>query len=293
MAPGSDGMFAYARPRSLPETFALLDAEPAARLLAGGTDLLVGVRKGTVAAPLLIDLKRVAELQDGITERDGALRIGAGTVLTEVIDDRRVQEAFPALVAAARVVGSIQIRNRATLAGNICNASPAADTVPPLLAFGALLELAGPDGRRRVPLAEFLVGPGRTVLGTGELVTAVELPLPNVTTGSAFERMTRRRGVDLATVNLACTVTSAGVTRFAFGAVGPRAFLVVDDTGTLAGGTADPTEEDAIIRRMTAEATPISNVRASREYRQAMLLVLSRRALHAARARLAEASGDR
>jgi CO/xanthine dehydrogenase FAD-binding subunit len=286
-------MFAYARPQSLAETFALLETQPAARLLAGGTDLLVGVRKGTVVAPMLVDLKRVAELQGGITEHDGALRIGAGTVLTDVIEDRRVQTAFPALVAAARVVGSIQIRNRATLAGNLCNASPAADSVPALLVVGAIVELTGPDGPRRMPLADFIVGPGRTVLGPGELVTAVELPMPVDPVGSAFQRMTRRRGVDLATVNLACAVTSIGVTRFAFGAVGPRAFLLADETGILASGTADPAQEDAIIRGMTAQATPISNVRASREYREAMLLVLSRRALRAARERLAEARRGR
>lgn len=282
-------MFAYARPQALSETFALLDAEPEARLLAGGTDLLVGVRKGTVVSSLLIDLKRVAELAGGISEVEGALRIGANTVLTDVINDRRVQETYPALVAAARVVGSIQIRNRATLVGNLCNASPAADIAPPLLVLGAILEVAGPHGRRRVPLAEFLIGPGRTMLGPGELATAVELPLPADPVGSAFQRITRRRGVDLATVNLACAVTSGGVTRFAFGAVGPRAFLVADETGILAGGTADPIAEDAIIQRMTAEATPISNLRASREYRQAMLLVLSRRALRAARDQLTEA----
>ena len=282
-------MFAYARPRSLSETFALLRAQPGARLLAGGTDLLVGIRKGTVRAPLIIDLKRVAELGGGITERDGAIRIGAGTVLTELIEDPRMQAVYPALVAAARVVGSIQIRNRATLVGNLCNASPAADTVPPLLVFGALLELAGPDGHRRVALADFLGGPGRTALGPSEIVLAAELPLPADPVGSAFQRMTRRRGVDLATVNLACAVTTDGVTRFAFGAVGPRAFVAADESGTLASGTAGPTAEDAIVRRMTAEATPISNLRASREYREAMLLILSHRALRTARERLAEA----
>jgi carbon-monoxide dehydrogenase medium subunit len=287
-------MFAYARPESLAETYALLGAEPGARLLAGGTDLLVGIRKGTVVAPMLIDVKRVAELQDGIVERDGMLRIGAGTVLTDVIADRRVQEAYPALIESARVVGSIQIRNRATLAGNLCNASPAADTVPPLLVAGAQLELVSAAGRRRVPLAEFLVGPGRTVLGPAELVSAVELPLAADAVGSAFQRMTRRRGVDLATVNLACAVTSDGVTRFAFGAVGPRAFLAEEDeSGTLADGAADPIAQDAIIRRMTAAATPISNVRATRESREAMLVVLSRRALRTARERLAEARRGR
>jgi CO/xanthine dehydrogenase FAD-binding subunit len=286
-------MFAYARPESLVETFAMLGAEPGARLLAGGTDLLVGVRKGTVDAPLLIDVKHVAELERGITERNDILRIGASTVLTEVIADQRVQEAYPALVEAARVVGSIQIRNRATLAGNLCNASPAADAVPPLLVAGAVLELAGPAGRRHVPLAEFIIGPGRNALEEAELVIAIELPLAGEPVGSAFQRMTRRRGVDLATVNLACAVTSNGVTRFAYGAVGPRAFLAEDESGTLADGTADPTAQDAIIRRMTAAATPISNVRASREYREAMLVVLSGRALRSARERLAEARRDR
>lgn len=286
-------MFAYARPESLSETFALLDAEPAARLLAGGTDLLVGVRKGTVVPPLLIDLKRVAELRAGIVERGGFLRIGAGSVLTEVIEDPRVREAYPAFVAAACVVGSIQIRNRATLAGNLCHASPAADTVPPLLVFGAVLELAGSSGRRRVPLAEFVLGPGRTVLRAGELVMAIELPMQPDPVGSAFERMTRRRGVDLATVNLACAVSSDGVARLAFGAVGPRAFLATDETGTLAGGTADHASQDEILRRMTAEATPISNLRASREYREAMLLVLGRRALRTARERLTGARRGR
>ena len=144
-----------------------------------------------------------------------------------------------------------------------------------------------------MPLAEFIIGPGRNALEPAELVIAIELPLAGEPVGSAFQRMTRRRGVDLATVNLACAVTSAGVTRFAYGAVGPRAFLAEDESGTLADGTADPTAQDAIIRRMTAAATPISNVRASREYREAMLVVLSGRALTSARERLAEARRDR
>lgn len=283
-------MFSYARPTSLEETFALLREEPRARLLCGGTDLLVGLRKGTLRPPLVVDLKRVAELVPGIEQSDGTLRIGATTVLTRVIADERVRRRFPALVEAALVVGSIQIRNRATLAGNLCNASPAADTAPPLLVHGALLELAGPTGRRRMPLDEFLVGPGRTVLQPGELVTAVELPLPSEPVGAAFGRMTRRRGVDLATVNLCCAVSATGVTRFAFGAVGPRPFLAVDESGTLADTSADPVRQEETLRQLTAKATPISNVRATAQYRREMLLVLSRRALQQARARLAEVS---
>lgn len=283
-------MFEYARPGTLAETVALLGEVPGARLLSGGTDLLVGVRKGTLRTPLVVDLKGVGELRPGIEERDGVLSVAATTPLTTLIADERVRARFPALVAAAQVVGSIQIRNRATLAGNICNASPAADTATPLLAYGAMVAMHGGHGSRRVALEEFFLGPGRTALGVDEVVTAVELPLPSRPLGAAFGRMTRRRGVDLATVNLACTVSADGVTRFAFGAVGPRPFTVVDPTGTLASGDADA--QNAVLRELAGRATPISNVRASREYRAEMLVVLSRRALAEARADLQAQSRD-
>ena len=282
-------MFEYERPSSLDETFALIEAEPAARLLLGGTDLLVGLRKGRVTTPLVVDLKRVADLESGVTERDGRLRIGARTILTDLVADERVRTRYPALVDAANVVGSIQIRNRATLAGNMGNASPAADTATPLLVHGAEVELARRTGTRRVALADFLTGPGRTLLEPPELISAIELPLPDGPMGSAFARMTRRRGVDLATVNLCCAVSSTGATRFAFGAVGPRPFVVTDATGILAGADAAPARQDELLRDLTDQATPISNVRASREYRQAMLFVLARRALEAARGHLQEA----
>ena len=281
-------MFQYARPASLTDVLAMLDAVPDARLLAGGTDLLVGVRKGTVRPPLVIDLKRVRDLAFGIGQTGTTIRIGATTVLTDIIADELIRAGFPALVQAALVVGSIQIRNRATLAGNVCNASPAADTATPLLVHDAVLELVGRNGVRRVPLAEFLLGPGKTALAPGELVSAIEIPLPAAPVGSAFGRMTRRRGVDLATVNLCCSVSATGETRFAFGAVGPRPFLAVDSGGRLAGAAG--IEQDDIVRGLTAQATPISNVRASREYRQEMLFVLARRALETARQRLREAS---
>lgn len=278
--------FDYARPHTLHEALSLLHEVPDARLLCGGTDLIVGLRKGKLQPPLVIDLKRVSDLPPGIWEADGRLRISATTVLTDVIGDERIQSRFPALVEAARVVGSIQIRNRATLVGNLCNASPAADTAPPLLVYDAALEVLGPSGIRNVPLAEFFVGPGQTVLDRGELVTAVELPIPPEPVGSAFARMTRRRGVDLATVNLCCAVSAGGGAVFAYGAVGPRPFRVSDDSGVLADPDRDEGSQERVLRTLAAQASPVSNVRASREYREAMLLVLSRRALAEARRRL-------
>ncbi len=282
--------YAYARPRTLDETFALLADAPDARLLCGGTDLLVGLRKRTVRSSLLVDLKDVTDLGPLIEQRDGMVRIGATTILSDLIADDLIARYFPALVAAAQVVGSIQIRNRATLAGNVCNASPAADTVPVLLVHQAVVELVSRAGVRRVALADFLVGPGRTGLRPGEVVSAIELPVPTDRFGSAFGRMTRRRGVDLATVNLACLVTASGPARFAFGAVGPRALMLTDDSGVLADPDAVPKSRNAALARLTEQATPISNVRASREYRQAMLEVLSQRALDAAHRRLRESS---
>jgi CO/xanthine dehydrogenase FAD-binding subunit len=281
-------MFAYERPENLDEALAILGAEPAARPLLGGTDLLVFVRKGTIDPPLVVDLKRIDALAPRIEEADGVVRITAATVLSRIAADERVRARFPALVEAADVVGSIQIRNRATLVGNLCNASPAADTAPPLIAHGARVELVAPGGRRQLPVADFLLGPGRTALEPDELVSAVEIPIPSGPIGSAFARMTRRRGVDLATVNLACVIDASGDTRMAFGAVGPRPFAAADATGILADDEADPAAQDDALRLMTAGATPISNVRASREYREAMLLVLARRAAAEARARRRE-----
>ena len=281
--------FAYSRPASLDEALAILRGRPDARVLSGGTDLLVAVQKGAVRPSLVVDVKSVPELGGGITELDGGLRVPASTVITDLVAHPLAVAHFPALVEAALVVGSIQIRNRATLAGNVCNASPAADTVPPLLVHRAEVELIGEAGRRRLPLDGFLLGPGRTALGPGELVAALWLPLPSGPMGTAFGRMTRRRGVDLATVNLACAVDDQGITTLAYGAVGPRAFVARDATGALADPSTDGDRRDELLRELAAPASPITNVRATREYRRDMLLVLSRRALDTSLRRLREA----
>jgi CO/xanthine dehydrogenase FAD-binding subunit len=189
-----------------------------------------------------------------------------------------VQKWFPALAEAARFVGSVQIRNRATLAGNMCNASPAADTAPPLLVYGARLRLAGPAGSRVVPLDEFFVRSGVTTLAAGELVTAIELPMPSGRVGSAFERRTRRRGHDLASVTVAVSVSDAGETQLAYGSLGPRPWLFMSDSSS-------PDLETWFAR---AAPSPTS-MRATPDYRLAMLRVLADRALATARERLAEA----
>jgi carbon-monoxide dehydrogenase medium subunit len=281
--------FAYARPASVAEAVALLAAHgPDARVLAGGTDLVIRLRDGTARPSLVIDVKRIADLDPAIREVDGRLVIGATTVMTEIADDERIRRRFTALAEAAAVVGSVQIRNRATLAGNLCNASPAADTAPALLVYGAEVVVAGPAGVRRISVDELFVRSGVTTLRTGELVTAIELPIPAARIGSAHVRRTRRRGHDLASVTLACSVDDAGVTRIAYGSVGPRPVLAVDDTGVLADPSAPDEARDAILERMFAGASPSPrSMRAGPDYRLAMLRVLGRRALRTAIQRLA------
>jgi carbon-monoxide dehydrogenase medium subunit len=275
--------FEYVRPKSLDELLAVVNAHgSAARLLGGGTDLLVRLRKGHDPPKIVIDLKKVEALRSDVVRIDSGLRIGARTVMTDIIEHEDVRRHFPALVEAATVVGSIQIRNRATLAGNICNASPAADTAPALLIYDASVNLIGPGGTRRVPLQEFFIGPGRTVLAHGEIVESIDLPFPAASARAAFERLTRRQGVDLAIVSICCLVNPPGEVRFAFGAVGPCPFLVREDDSRLLGDHVAAADLDAALGRILAAASPISDLRASREYRSAMLPVLARRALSAA-----------
>ena len=280
--------FVYIRPDALSEVFVALELEgPRAVLLAGGTDLLVALRNRTIRPSCVIDLKRVTELRPLIGDVERDTRISATTVLTDITDHQNVRDRFPALVDAATTVGSAQIRNRATLTGNICHASPAADTAPALLVYGAMVNLASARGDRRVSLNDFFVGPRKTALQPGELVTSIDLPMPAGPRAATFARITRRRGVDLATVSLCCMVEATGRTQFAFGAVGPRPFLVADESGLLSDPKVGDAAKDEVLRRMLTRASPISDVRGSREYREAMLLVISRRALHASIERLA------
>jgi carbon-monoxide dehydrogenase medium subunit len=279
--------FTYVRPDTLDEALALLEEHgPNAVVLAGGTDLAVRLRTGRILPAVVIDAKRIPALRAGVTETGACLRVGAGTVMNDLITDARVRRHFLALSEAAHEVGSVQIRNRATLAGNICNASPAADTAQALLVYGAVVNLVHSTGTRSVPIDQFFKGPGRADLRRGELVESIDLPIPTQPQGAAFARATRRRGVDLATVNLACLVKASGQTLFAFGAAAPRPILVIDGSGKLADPGCSQDERTNILEGLISLTTPISDVRASHEYRRALLRVMSRRVLDVAICRL-------
>jgi CO/xanthine dehydrogenase FAD-binding subunit len=281
--------FAYERPTSLGDAIALLaEHGPEARLLAGGTDLIIRLRDGSIGPRTVVDLKRIGELDGEIREHDGGLSIGARTVMTAIAADARIRRDYQALAEGAAVVGSVQIRNRATLAGNICNASPAADTAPALLVYGARVIAVGPAGTRTIPIDEFFVRSGVTTLADGELVTAIELPRLAGPQGSVAVRRTRRRGHDLASVTLACAVGADGMTRLAYGSLGPRPVLVSDETGVLADPSAPEAAKTQRLDALFAAASPSPrSMRASPDYRLAMLNVLGLRAVETAIERLA------
>ncbi|HEX3428632.1 MAG TPA: FAD binding domain-containing protein [Candidatus Limnocylindrales bacterium] len=282
--------FAWEQPDRLADAVALLAAHgPRARLLAGGTDLIIRLRDRSIEPDVVIDVKRVRELDDGIRERDGRLVIGARTVMTDIAADERIRRDYTALAEGALVVGSVQIRNRATLSGNICNASPAADTAPALLVFGAVVVAVGPNGERRIPIDDLFVRSGVTTLRPAELVTAIELPLPGPPRGSTHTRRTRRRGHDLASVTVACVVDRDGATTIAYGSVGPRPVLVSDRSGILADPSASAEDRRRVLDGLFAGASPSpTSMRASPEYRVAMLRVHGLRAVQTALARLAD-----
>lgn len=284
--------FAYERPASLAEATGLLaQAGEGARILAGGTDLVVGLRDDTIQPEVVIDLKWIEEFgAETIVVRDGVFAFNALATMSQIEHDVRVLGQLPALAEAARVVGSVQIRNRATLAGNICNGSPAADTVPPQLLYGAVVVIVGPDGERRQPLDEFILGarrPGpdkrKVDLRAGELVRAVELPVPAAAFSAAYTRLVRRKGTDLASITLGVSVDGQDVVQVAYGSVGPRAFLVRDESRVLADPGADARKRAAILDELLSQATPSpSSIRAGPDYRLAMLPVLAMRALDTA-----------
>jgi CO/xanthine dehydrogenase FAD-binding subunit len=264
---------------------------PTSAFIAGGTDLVVLARKRrTVLPPVLIGIHRIAELRQVEERPGGGLRIGAAVSHAMLEDHPAVTGAFTALADGAALVGSPATRNTGTLGGNLANASPAADTVSPLLIFGATVELQSAGGPRELPLTEFLHGPGRTAARPGELLTAVSLPAPpQCGVGSAYLRLDYRLAMEIAVVGAAARVTLDGgrITdaSLALTAVAPACVLAPAAAQRLRGR--EPTEDvlKEAAAAAAAAASPIDDIRGSAHYRQAMIPVIAYRALRAALAR--------
>ncbi len=267
----------YARPDSLPDAVSLLaeGPEPAA-VLAGGTDLLVALRAGTRTPALVVDLKRIPEITALDWTPAGDLVLGAGVTMRRIHEDPRIREIHPALAEGAEAVGSYQVRCRATVGGNLCNASPCMDTAPPLLLLGARLRILGPEGEREVPLAGFFLAVKKTALGPGEILVSITVPAAAQTLRSAFDKVKRVRGHDLALVNAAATHDpDRNMLRAAVGSCGVTPVLTAEVSG------ADSAGPDAAGERLAEAARkvirPIDDVRAGAEYRADMTALLCRR----------------
>jgi len=269
----------YARPSELNEALALL-AEPA-RLLAGGTDVFPGAGERPLTGRI-IDISRLSELR-GVTRSGGAIHIGAATTWTDIVR-ADLPPAFDALRAAAREIGAIQIQNRGTLGGNLCNASPAADGAPPLLILDAEVELASARGRRRVPLRHFIIGNRRTLLEADEVLTAVVVPAPPSGARTAFLKLGARRYLVIS-IAMVAVLLDVGVdgsvhdARIALGACSAVAQRLPEAEAALIGRRAQAGLGEAVRAEHLAALTPIDDVRASAGYRRKAALTLIRRAI--------------
>jgi carbon-monoxide dehydrogenase medium subunit len=284
----------YTAPRTIDETLHTL-AHPGggAKLIAGGTDFLVQMRAGTLRPTLIIDLRHLP-LAD-IREDSATVTIGARVTHAQLADSELIRRYFPALAAACRLVGGPSTRNRGTLGGNIMNASPAADALPPLAIYDAQMVIASRGGNRGVPFQDFFTGYRRTAAAPQELLQEIRLMKPAERSASEFIKQGLRRALHIATVNVAARIDidSAGIVRTARIALGSVAPVIVRARAAeelLLGKRLTPDAIDAAARRVIEAASPISDLRASGAYRKATLAVLARRALTSAWTQLGESA---
>ncbi len=276
----------YVRPSSLAEALSAA-AKPGARLLAGGTDILLPPRDGSDPVLTLVSLRDLAELRGIRRDGDGSWVLGAAVTHDEVSRDPAMVRVFPALAAACRAVGSPAVRSVATVVGNICTAAPSADAAVPLLAYGAeVIVAAGQPVERRIPLRGFFTGPRRTVLAHGDVVTGVRLPDPG-RYGAAFHRVSRRRALDIAQVCVAAVVWigpggECEDLSLALGSVAPTPLLVPGVAEVARDRRCSASLLDELAAAAVAAARPISDVRASAAYRRSMVAALTRAAVEEA-----------
>ncbi len=273
----------YEAPDSLEAAAALLAGESGeARVLAGGTDLLVQLRAGVVEPDLVVDIKKISEVR-AITEEDGGFRVGAAVTGAELGENEAVKSAWPGVVEAVELIGSTQVQGRATAGGNLCNASPAADSVPAMIAAGATVSIAGPDGRREAAVEDIVTGPGQTSLKKGEIVVSFKLPARPDNSGDAYLRMIPRTEMDIAVVGVGVSLTLDGDgtctdARVGLGAVAPTPLLVPDAAAALIGTKVDDAALENLAAAASAACNPIDDKRGTIEYRTKVAGVLARRA---------------
>ncbi|MBL8793705.1 MAG: xanthine dehydrogenase family protein subunit M [Planctomycetia bacterium] len=282
----------YAAPKTLAQAVTLLAKHgERARVLAGGTDILVQLREGRRDCDVLVDIKNIKQLNELTCNPKGKtpdLRIGAAVPCYRIYEHKNVRKFYPGLIDAVELVGGIQIQSRASLGGNLCNASPAADTIPALIALQAVCEIIGPNGNREVPVEQFCVGPGRNSLQPGELLVAFRMPPPAARTGAHYQRFIPRNEMDIAVVGVGAWVTldeaktRCTAARLALAAVAPTPLLVTEAAAALVDGEINDALIDQAAELAQAAAKPISDMRGDADYRKHLVRVLTKRVLHTA-----------
>jgi carbon-monoxide dehydrogenase medium subunit len=273
----------YEAPDTIKAAVGLLSkARGTSRILAGGTDLLVQMRSGMLEPDLIVDIKNIPGMFDIKVDKDGCW-IGAAVSGAELGEHPKVRKSWPGVVEAVELIGSTQIQGRATMVGNLCNASPAADSVPAMIAAGAMARIVGPKRARNVPVEEIATAPGKTSLKKGEFVSGIFLPKPKPRTGEAYLRFIPRTEMDIAVVGagVRLTLNAKGVctdARVSLGAVAARALIVKDAAKALIGTKVDAAALDKLAAVCSGAARPIDDKRGTKEFRIKVAGVLARRA---------------
>ncbi len=277
--------FDYVKPRTLADASALLlEHNGSARPFAGMTDLLIRIERGFVHPQVVVDIKALPGMRDLLVVRNGreSVRIGAAVLMNQVALSPIVQSGWPLLAEGCASVASYQLRNRATVGGNLCNASPAADSAPALICYGASAHIFGPDGERELPLEQFFLGPGKTALQRGELLTAVIVPAPPAGAAGHFLKLGRTAVGDISVMNVAVlgwpdpSAPSGSSWRIALGSVAPTVIRAPEAERLLSLDTS-PAGLEAASQAAAAAARPIDDIRATAAYRTDMVRVLTRR----------------
>lgn len=274
----------YEAPDTAERAAELLAAESGiARVLAGGTDLLVQMRTDMIEPALVVDIKKIAEVRKITEEKDGSFRIGAAVTGAELREHARLKAQWPGLVEGANLIGSTQVQGRATLGGNLCNASPAADSVPGLIAAGAKAVIVGPKGRREVPVEDVVTGVRKLSLTKGEFVASFVLPPKGKHAGDAYLRFIPRTEMDIAVVSCGVNLTIDGkgvvtAARVALGAVAPTVLLVEAAAKAIIGSKLDDAALDKLGAAASAACRPIDDKRGTIEFRTKVAAVLAKRA---------------
>ena len=289
----------YEAPKTVADAVKLLSAHgEKARPLCGGTDLIIQMRAGVRRPEYVVDVKNIEEMRRISFSLQQGLRLGAAVPAIEIYENSDMRKYYPGLTEAAHLIGSLQIQSRASVGGNLCNGSPAADTTPALIALGAKGRVIGPKGERLVPVEEFCTGPGRTVLDPGELLVEVQIVSPARHSSDAYLRFIPRNEMDIAVVGVGAALTldldddRCTDARIALGAVGPTPIFAKEASQALVGKKLDDAAIDRAAQLAVAASSPIDDMRGTAEYRRHVVGVLTKRVLAKAaeRARMSNQS---